>query len=77
MQKSRSGTLISGRTLAQFVDSIAPGETLDAEAEALLLRVADGFLDSVAAASCKLASHRGAHEVEGVCIALRPLLRAG
>jgi transcription initiation factor TFIID subunit TAF12 len=56
--------VISREKLQELVQMLDSTERLDAEAEDLLLLVADEFVDSVTEFACKLAKHRKSNTLE-------------
>lgn len=59
-----------------ILQHISPTETVDADAEQLLLELADDFVENVAACASQLAKHRGSDKLEAKDVELHLGMRA-
>jgi len=68
--QQRNKSVMTSDQIQKLVQSINPGEKLDAQVEQFLLQIADDFVDNVASYSCMLAKHRNSNTLEVKDVAL-------
>ncbi|XP_003383271.1 PREDICTED: transcription initiation factor TFIID subunit 12-like [Amphimedon queenslandica] len=62
--ESSSKTPLNRKRLHDLVREVDPNQTLDEDAEELLMQLADDFIESVVSSSCRLAKHRKSSTLE-------------